>query len=88
MNSLDINTNGSWRTVIRDLRPSIADTVKEACVDITSCAVQVGGPKAGPSWRLRDAEGYVFLHCAYDPTSEVTAWAPTAFARRLPGTAP
>lgn len=85
MNSLDINTNGSWRTVVDDLRPSIADTVKLACVEITACAVQVGGPMAGPSWRLRDAEGAVYLRCAYDATTQTSAGAPPGFAHRVLG---
>lgn len=74
MIALDINVNGAWRVVMRDVQPIVSETVKQACIDLTASAVAVGGPKAGPSWRMRDADGCIFLRCEHDPKTEVTAW--------------
>lgn len=73
MTKLDINTNGAWRQVMT-VTSSVEAAVKQACVDITAAAAQVGGHRAGPSWRLRDAEGHVFLRCECHPGTGVTAW--------------
>ena len=60
---LDINTNGAWRNVLTDLRPSDAEAVKAACVVISSAGSREGKVRNGPTWRLRDAFNQVFLHC-------------------------
>lgn len=78
MSTLDINTNGSWRTVVSDLRPGVEAAVKAACVTVTNASVAPGQSRArGVTWRLRDAEGYVFAHLQYSATDEgtvTTAW--------------
>ena len=78
MSKLDINTNGSWRLVIGDVGPSIAEAVKQACVDITAAAAQVSSARAAPSWRLRDALGHVYLYCECSTKTGITAWRETA----------
>lgn len=73
MTKLDINTNGAWRQVMT-VTPGVEATVKQACVDITAAAAQAGGPRAGPTWRLRGAQGHIYLRCECHAASGVTAW--------------
>lgn len=77
MNTLDVNTNGAWRTVVKDLLSSAQADVKAACVAITNASAQArGGRRAGVRWRLRDAEDQVFARLEYSadeagtPTTE------------------
>ncbi len=74
MSKLDINTNGSWRLVMGDVRPAVADAVKQACMDLTASAAQTTGARSAPSWRLRDSFGQVFLRCECNAHTGVTAW--------------
>jgi hypothetical protein len=63
--TLDINTNGSWRTVISDLPQSKADQVKAACIVLVAASARprAGGAIDGISFRLRDAENTAYAHC-------------------------
>jgi hypothetical protein len=56
MLTLEINTNGAWRSVISGVEPKALPEVKRACVAITNASVKAGQSRAyGVTWRLRDA---------------------------------
>ena len=77
MSTLDINTNGAWRTVLTELRPGKEAEVRQACVVITNASVGPGGRKGGVTWRQRDAEGKAFAHLEHSATPDgevTTAW--------------
>lgn len=79
MLTLEINTNGAWRTVVTDVETKDLAEVKRACVAITNASVKAGQSKAyGVTWRLRDG-GEVLEGLAYS-TNEAgkptTAWKP------------
>lgn len=57
MRTLEINTNGSWRTVVPDVPAEAEADVLRACVAITNASVAPGKSRAyGVTWRLRDGD--------------------------------
>jgi hypothetical protein len=79
MLTLEINTNGAWRTVIAGVEPAAEAEVKRACVAITNASVKAGQGRAyGVTWRLRDA-AEVVERLAYSTAADGkpdTAWKP------------
>lgn len=78
MTTLDINTNGSWRTVTTDLGQADIEAVKAACITITNASVRTtGSRRGGVTWRLRDAFSYAFAHLQHSSQADgtvTTAW--------------
>jgi quinol monooxygenase YgiN len=81
MATLDINTSGAWRTVVRDLTPAQETAVKAACQTLVDASHAVAGKRSAISFRLRDALGAVYLHCEWRESEGYAAWRPPAFAR-------
>lgn len=76
MLSLDINTNGAWRTVTQVPERELT-RIEDAAVAITNTSARVNPERRGVTWRLRSGEDVVLSHLRYSQGADgqpTTAW--------------
>lgn len=66
--------------MVTDLRPPAEAGVKRACIALTNASVANAGSKPhGVTWRLRDANGYIFARLEFSAAQDGTPTTDWAF---------